>query len=491
MSVIRSTIFSSMILLSIKVVHRTIGLVSIIILARILTPSDFGIVAIATMLVFFCDVISETGSQQYIVSKLDLSPDDINTSFTLNFLLKTVIGISLYILAPFISNFFDDHRLAGAIRVLVWILPLSALSNPGLHLLRRSFHYKPIFVLQITEKVISTIITIYIAYAYKTYWAMILGVVISYTYRSVFSYFISSYRPNFTLKKLNVQWYFSQWLLLKSIIGYSKAEYDTFMISKIFSLESAGAFMMMKNLSSIPAREFIKPITEPLLAVFSKSEGDIGTLSRHVFLSMVFLLYIFFPLSIFLFVFDRQIVHLLLGDDWLPYAEVLGILSLLIINFSLVSVFQEALIAIGRVKLIFYYDLVTFILLILLLSLNDFSSIDAFTIARVVLAMASVIPLTLIVFKIFDIRLLTFLILFSYSILSAYLAWAASLLYSPEHLGGPLDLLMELVVSSIIFFSSYLIFCSIFIFMVRSAPTMEFKEFLKNVFNSIFYKFKK
>lgn len=106
MSVTQKTIKSSIVIMCSRLVQRSIGIVSLLILSRLLTPTDFGVVALATMLVFLCDSLSESGAQQYIIQKKQLDDVDLNTAWSLNILLKSLLAMIFNGVFIFVSGFF-------------------------------------------------------------------------------------------------------------------------------------------------------------------------------------------------------------------------------------------------------------------------------------------------------------------------------------------------------------------------------------------------
>ena len=106
---------SSFLLLIIRLIQRSIGLISTLILARVLTPNDFGIVAISVLVVHFCDALSATGSQQYIVQKTDVDSDDVNSAWTIDIIMKLALWIILVLAVPLISSFYDRPEIENAL----------------------------------------------------------------------------------------------------------------------------------------------------------------------------------------------------------------------------------------------------------------------------------------------------------------------------------------------------------------------------------------
>lgn len=452
MSLTNKTINSSLFILLIRGVQRSLGIVSFLILARYLSPEDFGIVALATMLVFLCDVISESGTNQYIIQKKDLDKDDIDTAWSLGLCLKSLLGIVLILIAPLTAEYFETPELTLAVQIIALILPISALISPKTYLLKRELNYKPIAKIEIYQKVVSFIVSVCLAIWLQNYWAMIIGVLTSYISKIIFSYVFCFTKPKFTLINLVKQWSFSKWILLKAILGYMKSEIDTVFVSKLYSVEVLGGFNMMKNLSMIPSREIIQPLAEPLLSTFSKVKEDTERFNSQVLKCTVFLLVFTAPCTLGLWLYSELLVQFLLGDKWVVYSEILGALSFFIINFSVASVFQQALISVAKVKILFYYDLFTFLgVLVLLLFIFEGSVFD-FAIYRVIFAALSILILIAVTQYFLKFNIFDFIIMLIPIIAALYVASLQYLLFIDFEW-----LFIELFVNGMLFLIAYLL----------------------------------
>lgn len=385
MSLAKKTFFSSIILLSLAFINRSLGLISMLILARILTPDDFGIVAISSMVIFLFDSLSTSGSMQYIIQKKEVSDEDLNSAWTLNIILKGVFFIVCLILIPYIADFFNNDKLKPVLYLISAILPMTAAGNPGIYLLRKNLQFKPIFKLMTIQKVITTILVVLLALYYKSYWAMIVGTVSSYLIPTLGSYIIHSYRPKLHFGKIKEQWHFSQWIFLKSIVGYSKGQIDSFLVAKFFNVSSIGGYNLMKNLSTMPATEIVAPATEPLLSAFSKSKNNKKALNHQFNISLLVVIILISPIASFMYYFDSNIITILLGEKWLIYADILGILSIGLITLPVSSIINHYCTATGYVKTLFITDLISSISTILILVYFSDSRLEVIALLRVII----------------------------------------------------------------------------------------------------------
>ena len=376
---------------STKLVQRGLGTVSMLILARLLTPEDFGIVSICTLAVFLFNSLSDVGSKQYIVSTNVVNDDVLNTAWTINIIMKTIIWTFFMVSSPYIANFLEQPEILNPLRFLSLILLFSSLGNPGVWTLSRDLNYKPLFKMEVVSKIISFISVLLIAFYYQSYWAMLFGVVLSYLIPCILSHFICSHRPRLILSNISEQVKYSQWVIANSIIGYARGEGDSVLVAKYFNLEMIGIYTMFKNLSNMPLTQLILPATDPLLATFSTSirAGNFRTYQMNIV--MLLLLSIVVPLATLMAYFNEEIVLLFLGEKWVEHAYIFSILVYILIPTVIFKPLSVYMLADGGYKPIVYYQtFMTFITLATLYIIID-GDLKQFSIDRVLISIGSVI----------------------------------------------------------------------------------------------------
>ena len=370
-----------------KFISRSIGLISTLILARLLTPEDYGIVAIATLMIFLFDTISNTGLREYIVYKDDLDQSDLSSAWTFNLSIKIIVWILFLITIPFIADYYEKPELNSVLFAISFILPIEAFKNVGLFLFQKELNYKPQFLLDVSHKIIAFAVVVPVAFWLKNYWAMIIGNLVSYFVMALGSYYLHKFRPQFRLSNIRHQWNFSKWMMPKSILGFSRAEVDTLLVSKIFDFSSLGGFNLMKSIVGMVGRDVIVPATEPLLASFSKVKNDSARFNFQLNISLFFMLAVSLPIMLFLWLFHYQIILLLLGEKWISYTHVFAALSILILSQSVTAVLEHCLTSLGRIKVLFYFEFWGVLITVLTLLLIKFDSLYEFSVTRGFLAL--------------------------------------------------------------------------------------------------------
>ena len=380
---------SSLLLVSVRLVHRSLGLISTLILARLLLPEDFGIVAIAAILLQFANVLSSSGIQQYIPQKEDIDDDDVNTAWSIDISMKFILWMILLFSAPLIGEFYDNDELITVIQVVSVVVFLRALQNPGMHLLRRELTYNPIFWLLSWQKVISFIFVITIAFLTHSYWAIIVGDIVSALVGVVLSYLFHPFRPRITFIKKVQQWAFTKWMFGRGVLGFMRAQMDNMLVSKMYSIGELGTYNIIRGITIMPATDVIAPSVEPLLASFSRVRDNMTTLNHHLRVSLLMIFILIMPVCAVLVFYSDAIVYVLLGEKWKDQGQLLANLTILLFTFSLGSILGNFYIALGKVKLIFFYNLISLAFIFTMLIILSGDDLAEFALMRGILGLIS------------------------------------------------------------------------------------------------------
>ena len=387
---------SAGLLLSLQLVQRGLGIISTLVLARLLLPEHFGVVALVVIALQFFELLVETGNQQYIIQKAQVSDDDLNTAWSMDIAIKSGMCLLIILLAHPIARFFDTPALALALSVAALTLPLRALKTPGMMLLAKEINYRPLFRLTLWQKGLSFVTVITWALISPSHWAVIAGSVVSAVIFTVGSYRVHSFRPRWTLIHLRQQWQFSQWLVLRGIVGFTRSQIDNLMVSRWFGTAQLGGYNLVREVSLLPALSAIIPMSEPLLAAIAESKKQADALAYRVRLSLAVMITLLTPITAFIMMYPEQIVRVLLGPDWGAFAPLLAPFGLFFFTFCLFALISDAVIAQGRVKLLFGFDVISTLIIIAVLWAVARDSLETMAWARGWLAVATTLALLLI-----------------------------------------------------------------------------------------------
>src|SRR3954447_6711104 len=182
-----------------RMITRTLGLFSTLILVRLLAPSDFGLVALGSSFSVAIEAFSWIGLEEGVIRHKQPSPALYDTAFTLAILRGAVVGAVIAAAAYPGALFFEERRLVWVIAALGFTAFIEGFINVGTVEFRRDFSFQNEFRLFLLPRVLSVITAVSLAAVYRSYWALIAGIVSNQALRVVFSYTMHPYRPRLRL----------------------------------------------------------------------------------------------------------------------------------------------------------------------------------------------------------------------------------------------------------------------------------------------------
>lgn len=387
---------SGILLLGIQILQKGLGTISTLILARLLTPEHFGIVALVVIAIQFFEVLVDTGTQQYIVQKTTLNDTDLNTAWSLDISVKSAMCLVIMLSAPWIADFFETPELTLPLVISALVLPLKAVKSPALMKLARDINYRPFFRLTLWQKAISFTVVVSYALIAPSHWAIISGNIVSALVLAMGSYLISDFRPSWTLSQARTQWHFSKWLLLRSVVGFTRGQIDALIVSKLFGTAKLGGYNLVREISLLPAVSIINPVAEPLLAAIAQSKSDAQSLEYRTRMSLWLMISVLIPIAAFIVLEPELLILVLLGETWQEYAPLLRPFGLSFFSFPLFALICDAMIAQGRVRQLFWLDVFSTIMVIVLLLIFGTDNLNAMAWVRSILALITVLGYLLI-----------------------------------------------------------------------------------------------
>lgn len=314
---------------------RSLGILSTLILARLLMPEDYGVVAIVTLVIGFIETALNTGADTYLIRKPDVTRIHYDTAWTMKLLVYLFIGITLYCSAGYIATFLNDNRLYDVFRIISFAIAFAGFQNIGLIALQKSLEFRIVFYHSFLQKLIGFAVTVYLAYQLRNYWAMLYGMIAIRISDVLLSYILSKYRPRLCLKGFYEQWSFIKWLFIRYNTSYIRIKADQMIISKLMGPGAIGLYNMANELANMPASELIYPITSPIFSGYSKLLDNPERLTA-AFISVVSLVSIvILPMSAGFYVLSDQLIPVLLGKNWLGVIPILK----LSLGFSVIHLY--------------------------------------------------------------------------------------------------------------------------------------------------------
>lgn len=303
------------------------GLVSTVILARLLEPEDYGVAAMAAMVVGFIEVFGMFGFQQFLIANQIFDRNFYDTAWSLGVIKGFLFGLILIVLSTPAAEFFKDDRLVAIIRVLAIGTMISGLENIGLVNFLRDLQFHRDFLFSVYKKLISLSITVAFAIVFRDYWALIFGTVGGILGGVLISYLMEPFRPRLSFTATRAIFDFSKWLVGNAIINQITSTLDSIIIGRGAGAQALGAYNVSQDLVKIPSWEFMVPATRALFPSYSKISNDVSRLREFYLQHHAFLLMIAWPLTLGLSFVADDVIPVVLGDKWqsaIPILQALG-----------------------------------------------------------------------------------------------------------------------------------------------------------------------
>lgn len=334
---IHNKVFTGSILMMIsRLLVKSIGLVSSVILARLLIPEDFGIVAIAMAVYAFVELFGAFGFGTVLIQKQQASADDYHTAWTFKLLFGVFAASLLFVLAPLLASYYQEPRLTDVIRTIGLMAILSGCNNIGVIDFQKQLDFRRELKLQVLPKLLSFCCTMVLAFNLRSYWALVYGMLINEALNLLFSYRMSAFRPRFSLASAADLFSFSKWLLLNNLIDYVNRKIPVLLTGQLLDSKSVGLFTVGEEIALLPTAEIAAPVNRATYPVYARLKDMQDELRKAYLNTLNLSTSVSLPAAAGIAVLAPLLVPTVLGPNWAPMAAMMQWLAIagFIINLS-------------------------------------------------------------------------------------------------------------------------------------------------------------
>lgn len=311
-----------------KWVVRMIGMVNIIILARLLTPADFGIVAMAMVAIAFVQSFTELGPDQLLIRDADPDTNHINSAWTIKILQGMVVAALLVALAPLAAGYFGDPRLVGVLHLLALAPLIDGMSNIGITLARKELNFHLDFWTEVITRIITFFVTLALVLWLRSYWALIIGHILNSLIYVLVSFRLHPWRPRLSFVYFRRYLAFASYILPIRIAKFFNGRMGTIIVGGMGNAGLLGIFKMAADLAEMVTGQIATPLSRGLFPGYARLSGDPQALAAAFRNVLAASATVMFPVAIGLAAVAQDVVPLLLGSQWLDTAPLLPWLCL-------------------------------------------------------------------------------------------------------------------------------------------------------------------
>lgn len=307
--------------------------ISSMVLARLLTPDAFGVVATLTMIITFAEIFTDAGFQKYLIQhefKDDKDRvDSTNVAFWSNFVLSLLIWLLIGLFCEPLATIVGNPGLGHVLTIACISIPLAAFSSIQMALYKRDFDFKTLFKVRIVAICIPLFVTIPLAIWLKSYWALVFGTIAGNLANAILLTYYSKWKPTFyySFAKLKEMFSFTMWSMFESISIWLTAYVDVFIIGVYLNEYYLGLYKTSITIvGQITA--LITSVTTPILySALSRLQSDEEEFKKMFFKFQKIVALLVIPLGVGIFCFSDLITNLL-GNQWIEASGFIGIWGL-------------------------------------------------------------------------------------------------------------------------------------------------------------------
>ena len=338
-----------------------ISFLSNIVLARLLTPDDYGMIGMLAIFISVSSAFVDGGFGSALIQKTAPRTQDYTTVFYWNIFLSIAFYLALFGAAPIIENFYNNITgLSEVLRLQGLILIINSLTTVQFNILRKKMEFRLLAVINVASSFISLCSAIVLAWLGFGIWALVWQQIILSSSNVVLAWVFCQWRPTgrFSFESLKELFSFGSFIMLSSLINTIGNNINGLIIGKFFNPSILGYYTQAKRVEDVSSLSLLAVVEQVSYPMLVEVKNDYKKMASVLANFNSALLAITMPFLLFLFIVATPVVVLLFSDKWLPSAPILQILAIHGIFIVLQGANYNAIAAIGQSQVLFRWTII-------------------------------------------------------------------------------------------------------------------------------------
>lgn len=354
---------------ALRIVGQILSFIRLIILARILSPNDFGLMGIALLTLSILETFSQPGFHQALIQKKDNVESYLDSAWSVLIIRGFFLALIVYLIAPFASIFFKSPQAKPIIQAMGLSILLRSFTNIGVVYFQKELEFNKQFILELTGTLADFVVAITFVFLLRNVWALVLGLIAGNVARCIASYIIHPYRPHFStdFTKARELWNFGRWVTWSNILVFLLTQGDDIFVGKFLGATALGLYQFAYRISNMPATEITNVISQVAFPAYSKLQDNIPKLREAYLKVLQVAAFLSFPISGLIFVLAPNFTKIFLGEKWIPMVPAMQVLVFWGLVRSIGATAGPIINATGKPKILTMYLFLQLITLIILI----------------------------------------------------------------------------------------------------------------------------
>ena len=338
---------------------KVISLGTTVLMARLLSPADYGLMAIAMVVIGFVSFFNEVGIGAAIVQRTKLSAGELNGCFAVALLAGIVLFGATTLASGPIAGFMGNDRLQPLLSTLAIAFVLGAFGTVPLALLRKDMRFKAIAGLQLSAVLLQSVLALILAWRGFGVWALVTSYVASSAIQSVGAFVLARWRPygSYAIREAASLVMYGLHITNTRVFWFLYTNADKFIIGRVLGERAVGIYDMAFSLATLPTSQVTTLATNVAGPLFAKLQDDLAKLSTVLLHFTRGVAYITYPALIGMAVCSKELIAVVLGDKWLEMLVPFTALCLMGLVKSVDPLLSQILISTGHAKKLATYTM--------------------------------------------------------------------------------------------------------------------------------------
>lgn len=319
--------------------NRLVGLVSMLILARLLVPADFGVTAMAAVVLGLASALLDLGVNVAIVRNPDADEEHYHAAWTLRLIQALATAGVIVAASPWAGDYFRDERVTPVLMLMAVNVVIGSLENIGIVSFQKHMQFGREFRYLLINRLFSFFCTVALAFLLRSYWALVIATTVGGVFAVTHSYLVHPMRPRISMGRLKEIFSVSQWMLVQNIGGYVDTNLHRVIVGRRDDVSTMGAYSISSELAAIPSTELLQPLNRVLFPAFVAVKHDLVRLKQAFLLAQSVQVLVALPAATFLAILAPEVVPVLLGPQW---GQAVPLLRMLALGYALSAIWASA-----------------------------------------------------------------------------------------------------------------------------------------------------
>jgi O-antigen/teichoic acid export membrane protein len=285
---------------SLKIIRKVLSLIRLVVIGRILAPSDFGLMGIALLTMSALETFSTFGFKQALIQKKENTDNYLDAAWTVLIIRGFVVFIIVYLVAPYVAFFFQSPEVKTIIQALGLVTFFQAFTNIGVIFFQKELEFNKIFIYRFVGISTNFIVAVAAAIILRSVWALVLGLLAEKVVNIIVSYLIHPYRPHLSkdIEKAKELFGFGRWILGSSILVFIGKHIDDIFVGRVLSATALGFYQMAYRISNMLETEITQVISSVAFPAYAKIQDEQTRLQKAYFRIMRLTIAVSLPITV-------------------------------------------------------------------------------------------------------------------------------------------------------------------------------------------------